>query len=178
MKKIEYLTYYNHNQVRNISPKEYNISPKAQSLDEHEYAKTTGNGGKKVLQQKNPHASLQITPTSNTTLKLLERLEWPLQTQTWMGIFHPRNWLRLENQSSTSSHNSQITISQMRKRYSLGLFMYFINILRLLMFPIHTQNSIQFEFGCVLMIFYVSSLSQPSTFHKFEQEPIELLQLT
>ena len=42
--KIEYITYYNHKYIRNRSPKEYNISRKAQSLHEHEYAKKTGNG--------------------------------------------------------------------------------------------------------------------------------------
>ena len=31
-----------------------------------------------------------------TPLKLHEIPEWPLQTLTWMGIFHPRNWLRQE----------------------------------------------------------------------------------
>ena len=29
-------------------------------------------------------------------LNLHEIPEWTLQTPTWMGIFHPRNWLRKE----------------------------------------------------------------------------------
>ena len=44
MNKKEYLTDYNNKYISNISPKEYIISPKAQSLHEHEYAKKTGNG--------------------------------------------------------------------------------------------------------------------------------------
>ena len=44
MNKIEYLTYNNHKYTSIISPKEYNSSPKAQSLHEQEYAIKTGNG--------------------------------------------------------------------------------------------------------------------------------------
>ena len=98
MNKIEYLTDYNHKYIINISPKYYMSSPKAQSLHEHEYAKKTGNGGEKVLQQKNTHASMYITPKNKNPLIIHEILEWPLQKQTQMEIFHPHNWLRQKNQ--------------------------------------------------------------------------------
>ena len=44
IKSKEYLTDYNHKYIINISPKYYMSLPKAQSLHEHEYAKTIGNG--------------------------------------------------------------------------------------------------------------------------------------
>ena len=90
---------------------------------------------------------LYLSTENNTPLNFHEIPEWPLQTPTWMRIFHPQNWLRQEDQSSTSSHNSQMTIYQMIKIHSLGLFLYFINILILLMFPIHPQTQSNSNLG-------------------------------
>ena len=49
------------------------------------------------MQYKEPWDSLYIKPKNKNPLYLHEIPEWPLQTPTWMGIFHPRNWPRQEN---------------------------------------------------------------------------------
>ena len=89
-----------------------------------------------------------------------------------MGIFHYRNWLKKKNQSSTSSHNSQMTISQMRK------------ILLSWMIPIFYKNyqspkvpsRIGVSAHAINQIQHGLSLHLPSS-PKFEQEPLGLIQL-
>ena len=40
---------------------------------------------------------MYITPENKDILNIHEIPEWPFQTPTRMGIFHPRNWLKQEN---------------------------------------------------------------------------------
>ena len=136
-----------------IFPKEINSSPKAQSLHLHEYGVKTGNSCERVIQQKNPHDFLQITPENNTPLNLHDIPEQPFQIPTRMGIFHPRNWFKQENQSSTSSHNSQ-----MIKSFFSCLIPVFYKNYYYSKFPNPSINQIQVELVWLLMLCHVASL--------------------
>ena len=105
---------------------------------------------------------LQLAPTNKTPLKLHERPEWPFQTPTRMGIFHPRNWLKQENQSSTSSHNSQMTILEMRKISFSWVIPAFYKNYYPYKVPNPSINQTQVELVWLLMLCHVASLF---TFH-------------
>ena len=51
---------------------------------------------RKCCTKPNHETSCSFYLQIKTPLKHHERPEWPLQTPTWMGIFHPQNWLRQE----------------------------------------------------------------------------------
>ena len=114
---------------------------------------------------------MQLTHEYKTPLNLHEIPEWPFQTPTRMGIFHPRNWLKQENQSSTSSHNSQMTISQMRKSFLSWMIPIFYKHYFYSKVPNPSRIGVaSHAMPCGL------SLHLPSS-PKFEQEPLGLLQL-
>ena len=89
--------YSNHKWIRIISPNECNSSPKVQSFYEQECAINTGNAWDKAYCTRRNHEILyRLHLKIKNPLNIHEILEWPLQTHTWMVIFHPRNWPRQE----------------------------------------------------------------------------------
>ena len=110
-------------------------------------------------------------------LNLHEIPEWSLQTANWMGIFHPRNWLCKKLVIHQLSLFTNANFSNDQKHFS-----WLIPIFYKHNYPSNVTNpftySRQFELGCVLKTFHVSSFPQPSIFPQFKQGPIELSQIT
>ena len=119
---------------------------------------------------------MYLETENNTPLNLHEIPEWIFQTPTRMGIFHPRNWLKQENQSSTSSHNSQMKISQMSKRFFSWMIPIFYKNYWYYKAPNTSINQFQVELVWLLMLCHDLSLHLPSS-PKFEQEPLGLLKI-